>query len=170
MPSDAEPSPQQARGSQLARGSGLTFRHCGFCLQKPWSGKASWRRGRGRCCNMNGVYSGNRTAWRGAGRAGEAGAGRRRDRRRGKGGLRALRSPSPGSSHMWLCPSGLLPARPSPLASASCPSLHTPTRWTCEVTTGILITPVKPNPPFVQTSELSQKPLPPGTRPRDRGS
>lgn len=33
-----------------------------------------------------------------------------------------------------------------------------------EVTAGILITPVKPNPPFVQTSELSQKPRPLGPR------
>lgn len=29
------------------------------------------------------------------------------------------------------------------------------------MTAGILITPLKPNPPFVQTSELSQGPLPP---------
>lgn len=43
-------------------------------------------------------------------------------------------------------------------------------KWTLEVTIGILIAPVKPNLPFVQTSELSQKPLPPRTRQRDRGS
>ena len=42
-------------------------------------------------------------------------------------------------------------------------------KWTLEVTRGILITPLKPNPPFVQTSELSQKPLPPGTQQRDGG-
>lgn len=176
VPSDTEPSTQQTRRSQLARGSGLTFRHCGFCLQKSWSGKASWRRGRGRCCNLvNGVYSGNRTTWRGVGRAGEAGAGKQRDRRRGKvgslpcilGGSR--RGGAGGSMDIrplflpWSLPCvAVSPGLPSALTSSSCPSLHTP--GVREVTAGILITPVKPNPPFVQTSELSQKPRPLGPR------